>query len=248
MTSVSIEREKLTAWEARMNTASTLLSATNSGAVIACLAGTIQSVGREIREELDAGTARNTAMKKQLNDAREELEKNITEHIEREEQHGDCQICGKDISCEECIKTGQDTCDDEDCGAVGDNLTCEEEPAAATQSKEQERMRNGSFAWTPEEESVLRTFSTMGDAVENANLPGRTISAISNKWNKLKKAGAILDKTKPFRYIGSTPSLFNRMGIINSYTDDRTRVNAEMMPDLKTIQINIRDITQEGIL
>lgn len=248
MTSVSIEREKLTAWEARMSTVSALLCATNKDTVTACLASTIQSVSQDIRVELDAGTARSTAMKEALNDAREELEKNISEHIEREEHHGDCQVCGKEICCEECIKTGQDTCDDEDCGAVGDDLTCEEEPAAVTQSKESERMRNGTFAWTPEEEAVLRTFKTVDEAVEKANLPGRTNSAILNKWRKLKNAGAILERAKPFRYIGSVPSLFDRMGIIISFTDDRKKVNAEMLPDHTSMQIDIANITQVGVL
>lgn len=224
MTSVSIEREKLTAWEARMNTASTLLSATNSGAVIACLAGTIQSVGREIREELDAGTARNTAMKKQLNDAREELEKNITEHIEREEQHGDCQVCGKEPSAEN--------------PDIVDGLLTEEQKSA----------RNGSVLWSPDEESVLRTFTSASDARERAYLPGRDAKSIDNKWRRLNSEHKIIDKKKPFRYIGDAESLKDKLGIIKSYTDDRKFVNADMQPDNKYCQIAIRNITQEGIL
>lgn len=248
MTSISIEREKLTAWEARMNTASTILCVAYKDAVTASLSGILNVVCLEIRDELNAGEVRNTAMKEALNDAREALEKNIAEHIEREEHHGECQVCGKDCSCEECIKTGQDICDDEDCGAVGDDLTCEEEPVEVPRSKEQERMRNGSFAWTPEEEAVLRTFKTVDEAVEKANLPGRTNSAILNKWRKLKNAGAILERAKPFRYVGDIPAFKDRMGIIISYTDDRTKVNAEMLPNHSSMQIDIKNITQEGVL
>lgn len=234
MTVIIIEREKLTEWAARINTASTILYASAKDAVAASVTDVLDGVCLEMREELNAGADNSTA---------EEEEHNCA----REGHHGKCKVCGKEAHCKKCTEVKQDTSDGEE-----HHEECqvrEEEPVAAPQSKEPECLRNGTFAWMSEEESVLRTFKTVDEAIEKANLPGRTDIAIRNKWYQLKRAGAILERAKPFRYIGSARPLFDRMGIILSYTDDRTRVNAEMLPDrTTTMQIDIANITQVGIL